>query len=195
MPPTYFCLLPCYWYSTTQATRNRAGDIGLEELFRGPGGLGERVPPPGRISMSWFGTLVVVVVVVVLVLVLVVAAAAAAVVVVVVAVVVVVRNKAHGRGFQWGFKGSRGFGERVPPPCPRRISACYSATSTVLLRRGLPRASDASPSPGAMSRGVFFESLGNLGKFQPNPPPRRAEDWPRMPRARRDVRSLHRPIC
>ena len=46
-PPTYFCLLPCYWYSTTQATRNRAGDIGLEEVFRGPGGLEERVPPPG----------------------------------------------------------------------------------------------------------------------------------------------------
>ena len=33
----------------------------------------------------------------------------------------------------------------------------------------LPVASDASPSSGACPSGVFSQSLGNLGKFQPNP--------------------------
>ena len=30
------------------ATKNPSGDMGFEEVFRGPGGLGERVPPPPR---------------------------------------------------------------------------------------------------------------------------------------------------
>ena len=28
------------------------------------------------------------------------------------------KNKAQGSNGQWGFKGPRGFGDRVPPPAP-----------------------------------------------------------------------------